>query len=341
MTELVERPPALQEFKDIPPPTFKNERGGNYMLEVLDSRRLWKERPQETGKKDTILFLNLQSDRKYTFDGKTFVTETVDDLLNNGEGFNCVVLVTGPMAEGEQDVSRNLITAIASLKPGGSVFLFEKPEDRLEKPKDFVEKKWREEALEKAELVEINVLNSGRKAPGSILWEARTPQEKGLEHPIDLLESGPYYIDGMIGDMKKSYEKEGWSVVDIENSELYKKLRKSKFPLRDIHTLRDRFGVKIKSVLCPTSTCIGVVPIDTGTLEMINSCGEEHFPPEKATLTQTATESNKNGDVKNNVIDKARIEQHAPYCGDFPEHGEMQYDTGRKMYICPRCAGRD
>lgn len=341
MTELIESLPALQEFKDIPPPTFANEKGGNYMIGVLSGRRLWEERPKETGKKDPILFLNLQSDRKYSFDGNTLVTQRVDDLSNNGEGFNGVVLVTDPMTNEDQDISRNLITAIASLKPGGSVFLFEKPEDKLEKPKDFVEKKWREEALVKAGLVEVNILNSGRKVPSAILWEAHMPREEGLTDPIDLLESGPYYIDGMIGDMKERLKNQGWNVVDFDNSELAKKLKSSKFPLKDIHAIRDGFGIKVRSNLCPTATCEGFIPIDTGNLEMINSCGEQHYPPEKAAPTHALDESNKNGQVKNNAIDESKIEQHSPCCGDFPEHGEMQYDTRRKMYICPKCVGRD
>src|SRR6185436_6779886 len=104
-------------------------------------------------------------------------------------------------------------------------------------------------------LVERNILTSGKKVRGSTLWEAHMPREGGLTHPLDLLENGPYYIDGMIGDMRQSYKEEGYTIVDIEKSDLYKKLRNSKFPIKDIHLIRDRLGVKLRSDLCPTATC--------------------------------------------------------------------------------------
>lgn len=276
MSELATVPSALRDFKDIPPPTFDQEKGGGYMLSRLSQRKLWKERPRDGGK-DPILFINFQSGRRYGFDGNSLATTEADDVLNKGEGFNGVVVVTAPLGDSDKAIERELIEAVSSLKPGGSVFLFEKPEGRLEKQKDFVDKKPREEILERVGLVEREVLNSGRAVPGAVLWEAHMPKDKGLTHPIDLLEAGPSYVKEMIEAMKNSYRDEGWSVVDFENSELYKKLKKSNFPLKDIHAIRDRFGVRLKSDLCPTSTCEGVVPIDTGSLELINSCGEEHF----------------------------------------------------------------
>ncbi len=341
MTEVaIDGTTALKDFQDIPPPTFSHEKGGQYMLSMLSQRELWQRRPAEAKRPDPILFLNLQSERQYVFDGNTLKTQAIEDIQNRGEGFNGVVLVTGPLEESDTNVVRKLTTGIASLKPGASVFLFEKPEGPLKGPGSFVDKDWRKGKLKKLGLVEVGILNSGRSVPGSILWEAHMPRE-GLTEPINLLEDGPYYINGMIGDMKEKYKNQGWNVVDFDNSELAKKLKSSIFPLRDIHTIRDGFGIKVKSNQCPTYTCEGIIPIDTGNIELSNSCGEEHFPPEKTALTHTLDESNKNVGATNNVINKTKIEQHAPYCGDFPEHGEMQYDTRRKMYICPSCAGKD
>lgn len=330
MTEVpAERRSALKDYQDVLPPTFTHERGGKYMLSVLSQRKLWQNRPKEARGPDPILFLNLQSERQYAFDRKTLKTQENNDFLNHGDGFNGVVLVTGPLEEGDTNVIRKLATGISSLKPGASFFLFEKPKGPLNNPQNFVEKNWREETLKKMGLVEVNVLNSGRSAPNAILWEAHMRRDEGLTQPVNLLENGPYYIPGIIGEMRERLKKGGWEVVDFDNSELAKKLRTSKFPLKDIHTIRDGFGVNIRSNLCPTGTCEGVIPIDTGSIILTNSCGEEHSPPEIRTVKNTGA-----------IHENTTHESWKPRCGDFPEHGEMTYDKRRKLFVCPHCASR-
>lgn len=319
MTEVtVDGNSALKDFQEIPPPSFTHEKGGQYMLNMLSQRELWQKRPIESNRSDPILFLNLQSGRHYSFDGNTLNTQYVDDLSNNGEGFNGVILVTGPLDESDTEVTKKLTTGIASLKPGASVFLFEKPEDSLDKPQDFVDKNWRKELLKKLGLVEADVLNSGRSVPGSILWEAHMRRDGGLIEPINLLENGPKYVDNMIGKMKEKLRNQGWNVVDFENSELAKKLKSSKFPLKDIHAIRDGFGIKVKSNLCPTATCEGVIPIDTGNLEMINSCGENHnlIPSNHENTKQSEDEVFKKQIKPKDGETKILKDRNCFYCGE-------------------------
>ncbi len=272
MSEFTTPPSALRDFKEIPPPTFNQEKGSPYILGTLAPRKLWRERPQAPeGQPDMVLYHNLQSDRSYAFDTRTSKTTDLYDPAKDKDGFNAVVLVSGAMYQDNDEIRQGLIEATASLKPGGSVFLFEKWGTNMGK-------EWREKIMQEVGLVERNVLTSGKKVRGATLWEAHMPKE-GLRNPIDLIENGPYWINGMIGDMKKSYESEGYTVVNLENSELFSKLKKTKFPLKDIHLIRDRMGVILHSNLCPTSTCEFAVDVNTGNLRTLNTCGEEHFAP--------------------------------------------------------------
>ncbi len=276
MTEIIDRPDsALKDFKDIPPPTFDQEKGGAYIISTLNSRPLWQKRPREDGKPDPIHFTNLQSGRMYDFDATNLKTHGTVDLLNNGEGFNGAVIVAGPMHEPDPEFKKKLVEAVATLRPGGSVFIFEKWGVN-------VDKEWREEILKEIGLVERNILTSGKKVRGATMWEAHMPKDKGLNEPIDLVENGPYWVKAMLSEMKESYAQEGYVIED--DSKLMHKLKHSTFPLKDIYLIRDRAGVKIRSTLCPTNTC--EYEVDTsGNRYTLNECGEEHVKPGSPTPT--------------------------------------------------------
>lgn len=340
MTEIIERGDfqALRSPKDIPPPSFSDEKSGPYMITELSKRKLWQNRPQaENGKPDTALFVNLQQDRSYVFDTRNFKTgDTYSPKAIPRDGFSAIVVVSGAMYGDDENIRGKITETLTALKPGGSLFLFEEWGTNTDKI-------WREEVLEKAGLVERNVLTSGKKVKGSTLWEAHMPRE-GLKHPINLLEEGPPWIKAILREMEESYRNEGYTIED--SSKLIAKLRKSKFPLKDIYLIRDRAGVVIRSQLCPTATC--VFEVDTsGNRYALNSCREEHELSDNG-KNKELNEPNETGREEQKRVDAAKKPPVYPFgelfeistrtCGECGRclHGII-FNDGKKNMIEVRC----
>jgi len=270
-----------KEGQLIIPANIKEKESGGELIDFLEKRKLWRERPR--GGAIYLDWRNLTiyqgAELKSNRDEKTPRLNLAQTNLSAFE-FNPDNWQVSGLLQKDKSYSAGLI-----LVPFGFRTTSKLPFKLKEKAPLYLfefggsgvlidgEKERRLTGLKNWGLVERKILRE--KSTGFIIWEGREAKERKVK-PINLLDKEKHLRSYSVArkywlEMATEYKKAGFKVISGADSEILRLLKSSVFPPRDLGKLRLGWGVEIEN---PSCHCHAKINLE-GEVDWIYFCGEE------------------------------------------------------------------